>query len=178
MDPPTDTLGHPFNWPRLAIIATALVVSFAILLWVCTALMNCKRRRPEPTTMPRAYMLPVYVQRDSPRLSTSAAPSRSTQVYPLYPPMPSPDYSEEDPMANHYTRVATPLQARTRASHRHILTVDDVHVFGSVQRSYSRRHRRIHPALRRERMRESARESVETLPRYEYPPSYNSNNGF
>jgi hypothetical protein len=95
----------------------------------------------------------------------------------MYPPMASPDYSEEDPMAHHYTRLATPLQAHTRASHQRSLTVDDEHVFGSVQRSHSRRNHRIHPALRREGIRESARESVETLPRYEYPPSYKSDNG-
>jgi hypothetical protein len=178
MDPSTDTPDRPSNWARLTIIATALVVSFALLIWICTALKNCQRRRPNPTTMPGAYLLPVYAQ---PHLSTSTALSRSTLVYPLYPAMPSPDYSEQDLMAGHYARVATPLQARTRTSYGHSLldgVDEEVHVFGSVQRGHSRRHHRIHPALRRERIRESARESVETLPRYEAPPSYKSNNGF
>jgi hypothetical protein len=165
---PTDTPDRPFNWRRLAIIATALVVSFALLIWICTALANCQRRRREATRMPQAYVLPVYAQ---PYLSTSTVLSRSTLVYPLYPAMPSPDYLEHDPMAGHYTPVATPLRARVRSREGE----DDVHVFGSVQRGYvSRRHQRIHPALRRE----NARESVETLPRYEAPPSYRSDNGF
>jgi hypothetical protein len=171
----TDSTEHQFNGPRLAMIATALVVSFGVLIWVCTALMNCKRRRPQPTSLPRAYLLPVYFQRGRSHTSTSAAPSRSTLVYPLYPAMPLPDYSEEDPLAHRQTRVSVPLQARTRS----VVDGDDdgVHVFSSVQRGHYRRHHHIHPALRRDRIRESARESVETLPRYENPPSYKSDNG-
>jgi hypothetical protein len=167
------------NWPRLAVITTVLVVSFGALIWICTALMNCKRRRTQPATLPRAYLMPVYVQGGSSHTPASAAPSRSTLVYLLYPAMPAPDYSEDDPLAHRQTGVSIPLHARTR--HPSLAAgeeEEEVHVFCSVQRGHPRRHHRIHPALRRERIRESVRESVETLPRYKNPPSYKSDNGF
>jgi hypothetical protein len=102
------------NWPRLAVITTVLVVSFGALIWICTALMNCKRRRTQPATLPRAYLMPVYVQGGSSHTPASAAPSRSTLVYLLYPAMPAPDYSEDDPLAHRQTGVSIPLHVRTR----------------------------------------------------------------
>ena len=176
---PPDATPYQFDWPRLGIILTAVIVASAILICVAAALTTCMRRRRQTPTMPRAFLLPVYVQHGSSHTSASAAPARSTLMYPRYPPMPSPVYEEEDPLARRQTRVSVPPQART--SHRRTLGVvedEDIYILGSVSHQQSRRRHRIHPALSREHIRESSRESVETLPRYENPPSYKLDNGF
>lgn len=179
---PKDFEGRLVNWPRLASMTIGLVVAASLVIWLVTALLNCKPQRRNSATIPRAYLLPVYVDRHSSAGGTQPpATSSHRSEYPLGPDVLSPVHEVEDPTSYLRTRISTPLQAHRHISRRFSVTdIDgnDIHILDSVQQRASQRNHRIHSALCRVITHESARESVETLPRYENPPSYNSNNGF
>ncbi|KAF1850814.1 uncharacterized protein K460DRAFT_391226 [Cucurbitaria berberidis CBS 394.84] len=151
---------------RFAMMATIAFVSIAVLAFTLMVLFKYKRRPTQPA-MPRAFLLPIYMQ----RYGSAADPTSTSTRSPLDDP--SPAYEEEEPILARGNSIVVPIPAHTRPPRELSPSRRNANppLFGSVHhRGIYRAPLQIHPALRG--VDREARESVDTLPRYPNPPAY------
>ncbi len=155
-----DTIAPHFTATHLVIAGVGAVAALLLVVGLGFALMRRKNRRVQQAAMPRAYLLPMYVGRQS------------------LPPA----YEVERSALHRPASIAHSPRALAGVSLENAQIGEDseyeVYIWGSVQHRTSRRRLPLYPAHHRQNTHESARESVATLPRYEGPPSYKSDNGF
>jgi hypothetical protein len=165
----------PVNWPRFVAIASVIVVCFVFVWWLIKFLADRQTRRHQQPTLPQAFFLPVYPQRRGSSIPGTTSPLGSPPPYIIHDPTPSPTY-EADNLPARRNSLAAPLPSLPRASLQSRITgehSEDVVIFGSVQMRDSQ----VHPAFRGGGLRLQSRASVDTLPLYEEPPSYELDSG-
>jgi hypothetical protein len=171
---PNHIIEGQFTAKHLTIVAITIGITFGLIILLAIAF-RCdmhrrERQRAQQEDMPGAYSLPAYTNN---RDSTHSTASSSSTTAP-------PDNEGEAHALHTLDSITSPPQASAGVPLEHPLFAGDSnynYIWGSVQHRTSRRGRRTRVAHERQNSNDSARESVATLPRYEEPPSYESNDG-
>ncbi|RAR02372.1 hypothetical protein DDE83_008594 [Stemphylium lycopersici] len=177
-----ETVKHYINWARFAIILVGMVVVPALLIWSIMTISKYRCRRSQQNALPRAFLLHAYIQRQQLAGDWAAthSPAQATTLEPPYLETPPPADNETSAPAHRDVRVEFPPQAHIRGPNQRVgagRRSPDVFVLGSVQPRNPQRRSHIRSVCHRSGPQHSNYESVETLPRYQDPPSYKSDNG-